>query len=135
MPIRRCSGVSTRNSPPSDQNAWPPRFCSGSWSTSSTRFPASASSAVATSPARPAPTTMTSASIWLSNQATGPRYSQEVRSSPAGMPMVSDRDPRGSGSRRTPWNRGFTAFEHWIRGFTAFRLVRRAWTVRLVVPV
>ena len=28
MPIRRCSGVSTRNSPPSDQNACPPRDCS-----------------------------------------------------------------------------------------------------------
>ena len=25
MPIRRCSGVSTRNSPPNDQNACPPR--------------------------------------------------------------------------------------------------------------
>ena len=63
MPIRRCSGVSTRNSPPSDQNAWPPRLCSGSWSSRSTFLPASASSAVATRPARPAPTTMTSASM------------------------------------------------------------------------
>ena len=30
IPIRRCSGESTMNSPPNDQNAWPPRFDSGS---------------------------------------------------------------------------------------------------------
>ena len=30
MPMRRCSGVSTRNSPPSDQNACPPRKFAGS---------------------------------------------------------------------------------------------------------
>ncbi len=63
MPIRRCSGESTKNSPPNDQNAWPPSEASGSWSSSSTFLPASASSAVATSPASPAPTTITSASI------------------------------------------------------------------------
>src|SRR6201999_871389 len=62
MPTRRCSGDPTRNNPPNDQNAWPPRLAAGSWSSSSTRRPASASSAVATRPARPAPTTMTSAS-------------------------------------------------------------------------
>ena len=73
MPIRRCSGVPTRNRPPNDQKAWPPRFDSGSWSSSSTRRPARASSAVATSPASPAPTTIASASIWLSNQVSGPR--------------------------------------------------------------
>src|SRR3954453_17220039 len=38
-------------------------LCSGSWSSSSTLLPASASSAVAARPARPAPTTMTSASM------------------------------------------------------------------------
>ena len=65
MPIRRCSGLSTRNNPPSDQNAWPPMLCSGSWSSSNTFLPASASSAVATRPASPAPTTMTSASMSL----------------------------------------------------------------------
>src|SRR5215210_1559636 len=61
--MRRCSGLSTSISPPSDQNAWPPRFVSGSWSTRITRRPASASSAVATRPASPAPITTASASI------------------------------------------------------------------------
>src|SRR3954447_16793486 len=61
--MRRCSGLSTNMSPPSDQNAWPPKLASGSWSSRITRRPASASSAVATSPASPAPTTRTSASI------------------------------------------------------------------------
>src|SRR4051794_30797119 len=61
--MRRCSGLSTSISPPSDQNAWPPKLASGSWSRTITRRPASASSAVATRPASPAPTTMTSASI------------------------------------------------------------------------
>src|SRR3954451_15120499 len=61
--MRRCSGLSTNISPPSDQNAWPPKLASGSWSRRITRRPASASSAVATRPASPAPTTMTSASI------------------------------------------------------------------------
>ena len=63
MPIRRCSGESTRNSPPNDHQACPPRSASPSWSSSSTRRPASAASAAATSPARPAPTTTTSASM------------------------------------------------------------------------
>src|SRR5215207_982317 len=63
MPVRRCSGESTRNSPPKAQCAWPPSDASGSWSRTTTRRPASASSAVATSPARPAPTTIASASI------------------------------------------------------------------------
>jgi hypothetical protein len=53
------------NKPPSDQNACPPKDTSGSWSSSITRFPASASSAHATSPASPAPTTMTSVSMAL----------------------------------------------------------------------
>src|SRR4051794_28590928 len=61
--LSRCSGESTRNSPPKDQKAWPPREASGSWSTRITRRPASASSAVATSPASPPPTTMTSVSL------------------------------------------------------------------------
>src|SRR3954469_15182417 len=60
---RRCSGESTRNSPPNDHQAWPPKDASGSCSSRITRLPASASSAVATSPARPAPTTTTSASL------------------------------------------------------------------------
>src|SRR4051794_22019113 len=64
MRTRRCSGESTRNRPPNDQYAWPPSDASGSWSTRITRRPASASSAVATRPARPAPTTMTSASMF-----------------------------------------------------------------------
>ena len=34
MPMRRCSGLSTRKSPPKLQNACPPRDCSPSWSTS-----------------------------------------------------------------------------------------------------
>src|SRR4051794_38749301 len=62
MRSRRCSGESTKNKPPNDHHAWPPRDCSPSCSTSRTRRPASASSAVAANPARPAPTTMTSAS-------------------------------------------------------------------------
>src|SRR4051812_3599650 len=62
MPARRCSGLSTKNSPPSDQNAWAPRLLRFSWSRTSTRRPAFASSWAATSPARPAPTTMTSGS-------------------------------------------------------------------------
>src|SRR4051812_20960667 len=63
--MRRCSGLSTNISPPSDQNACPPKLASGSWSSRMTRRPASASSAVAARPASPAPTTMTSASIRL----------------------------------------------------------------------
>src|SRR5687768_8133014 len=61
--MRRCSGLSTNIRPPSDQNACPPRLPSGSWSSRITRRPASASSAAATRPASPAPTTMTSVSI------------------------------------------------------------------------
>ena len=60
MPIRRCSGLSTRNSPPSDQNAWPPRTA---------RAPGRARArparvghfAAAARPASPAPITTTSA--------------------------------------------------------------------------
>src|SRR5205807_871981 len=60
-PRRRCSGEFTRNRPPKDQKAWPPSQGPGSCSRSATWRPALASSAVATRPARPAPTTMTSA--------------------------------------------------------------------------
>src|SRR3954452_2897218 len=63
MRSRRCSGLSTSISPPSDQNAWPPSEASGSWSTRMTLRPASASSAVATRPASPAPMTMASVSM------------------------------------------------------------------------
>src|SRR3954468_6498865 len=68
---RRCSGESTRNSPPKDHHACPPREASGSWSTRTTRFPASASSAVATSPASPAPTTTTSVSVLTTGTLVG----------------------------------------------------------------
>ena len=61
-PSRRCSGLSTKNSPPNDQNAWPPMLSAFSWSTIRTRRPRSTSSHAATRPARPAPTTMTSPS-------------------------------------------------------------------------
>src|SRR4051812_7149257 len=59
---RRCSGVSTRNSPPNDQNACPPRFAAFSWSTSATDLPRVVSSWAATRPASPCPTTIASAS-------------------------------------------------------------------------
>src|SRR4051812_20422256 len=72
MRMRRCSGLSTRNSPPNDQKAWPPSEPSGSWSTTITRRPASASWAVATSPASPPPTTMTSASAIAGAHASRP---------------------------------------------------------------
>src|SRR5262249_21975482 len=62
-PRRRCSGELTKNRPPNDQYAWPPRFAAFSCSTSATFFPALVSSWAATSPARPAPTTIASASI------------------------------------------------------------------------
>src|SRR5438045_8842943 len=62
MPSRRCSGELTRKRPPNDQNAWPPRLCSPSWSSRMTRLPASAISVAATRPANPPPTTITSAS-------------------------------------------------------------------------
>ncbi len=64
MPSRRCSGEFTKNRPPKDQKAWPPKLVSGSCSRITTRFPASATSAAAASPARPAPTTITSVS-WV----------------------------------------------------------------------
>ncbi|MDQ1125919.1 hypothetical protein QE428_000952 [Microbacterium sp. SORGH_AS 505] len=60
-PRRRCSGESTRNRPPNDHHACPPKLASGSCSTISTRLPASSSSDAATSPASPAPTTIASA--------------------------------------------------------------------------
>ncbi len=66
MRMRRCSGLSTRKSPPSDQNAWPPRALAPSCSTTITRLPRAASSSAATSPASPAPTTTASASMRLS---------------------------------------------------------------------
>src|SRR4051794_38115254 len=62
MRSRRCWGLSTSISPPSDQNAWPPNEASGSWSRRMTLRPAPASSTVATRPASPAPMTMASVS-------------------------------------------------------------------------
>src|SRR5699024_3611544 len=56
-------GESTRNSPPKLHQAWPPRSCSPSRSSSSTRRPPSAISVADTSPARPAPTTITSVAV------------------------------------------------------------------------
>ena len=84
MPIRRCSGESTRNRPPNDQCAWPPSDASGSWSSRSTRRPESASSAVATRPASPPPTTITSVSTRPSSPARAQASSVSTRSiSPA----------------------------------------------------
>ena len=51
MRMRRCSGLSTKNRPPSDQKAWPPSEFSPSCSRMMTLLPASPSSAAATSPA------------------------------------------------------------------------------------
>src|SRR5262245_46498288 len=61
MRRRRCSGLSTSISPPSDQNACPPRLFGPSWSSRRTRLPARVSSAAAVRPASPAPTTTASA--------------------------------------------------------------------------
>ena len=87
MPIRRCSGLSTKNSPPRLQNAWPPSDCSGSWSSSRTRLPASATSAAAARPARPAPTTMTSLVSAL--VLTGAILARPGRRCDAGYPSVT----------------------------------------------
>ncbi len=84
IPSRRCSGESTNIRPPNDQNAWPPSDASGSWSSSNTFLPASASSAVAASPASPAPTTITSASTCHPSPGAGVR-------SPAQSLMYSGR--------------------------------------------
>ena len=65
-PRRRCSGESTRNSPPNDQNACPPRLAARLRRRAAmTRRPAATSSAVATRPARPAPTTTTSECVMV----------------------------------------------------------------------
>jgi hypothetical protein len=61
--IRRCSGVSTRNSPPNDHGAYPPSDDCGSWLTMITRRPASDSSAAAVGPASLAPTMITPADV------------------------------------------------------------------------
>src|SRR5690625_3246829 len=99
--MRRCSGQSTRNSPPKDQKPCPPRPPSGCWSTSTTRRPAAASSAVATSPASPAPTTMTSASIRSSSRwRPQHRRSQASRSRRQGRPARVTGTPRSLFGRR-----------------------------------
>src|SRR3954447_10945919 len=69
-PSRRCSGELTKNSPPKDQNACPPRSAGPCWSTNATVLPAATSSFAATSPAMPAPTTSTSASMSTASPAT-----------------------------------------------------------------
>ncbi|EUA51713.1 hypothetical protein I552_2659 [Mycobacterium xenopi 3993] len=46
-------GLSTKNSPPNDQNACPPRLAAFSWSRINTRRPRSATSQAATSPPAP----------------------------------------------------------------------------------
>src|SRR5215211_2589233 len=89
--MRRCSGLSTNITPPSDQNAWPPRLASGSWSSRITRRPASASSAVATRPASPAPTTITSASIHpFGAQDLGERGPADLELALVGLPRADD---------------------------------------------
>ena len=75
-----------RKSPPKDQKAWPPSEASGSWSTRTTRLPASASSAVATRPASPAPTTTTS--VCCSGVLTTPTLAGGPR--PRAVPPASD---------------------------------------------
>src|SRR5699024_12772220 len=60
IPIILCSGESTKNKPPNDHQACPPRFCSPSCSSKSTLFPFPATSVAVTNPERPAPTTITS---------------------------------------------------------------------------
>src|ERR1700691_2241168 len=109
MPSRRCSGLSTRNSPPNDQKAWPPRLCSPSWSTTMTRFPASAISVAATRPANPPPTTIASASSAMMSAPHSPRLKPVAlttvngkwyRSAPAGAvceaPVCSSLGPPGA---------------------------------------
>jgi hypothetical protein len=58
-------GAADEKQAPSDQNAWPPRLLRFSCSTTRTRHPAFTSSWMATRPARPAPTTITSGSSML----------------------------------------------------------------------
>src|SRR4051794_7821869 len=60
---RRCSGVSTMNMPPNASRASPPTSSGLQRSISRTSRPCSSSSSVATSPAIPPPTTITSA-MW-----------------------------------------------------------------------
>ncbi len=59
---RRCSGESTMNIPPNASRARPPTSWGRQRSSSSTVWPLRSSSSVHTSPARPAPTTITSGS-------------------------------------------------------------------------
>src|SRR3954453_24194988 len=94
---RRCSGESTRNSPPKDHHACPPREASGSWSTRTTRLPASASSAVATSPASPAPTTTTSVSVVTAGTLAG---AAALPPSPRGATPPAQRSPPCPGPHR-----------------------------------
>src|SRR3954451_9352667 len=101
---RRCSGESTRNSPPKDHHACPPSDASGSWSTRITRLPASASSAVATRPASPAPTTTTSALLCVLTAPTlagrpcpAPSLGRATR--PPGPAPLADRPAEGQHQR------------------------------------
>src|SRR3954470_19431349 len=101
---RRCSGESTRNSPPKDHHACPPRDASGSWSTRITRLPASASSAVATRPASPAPTTTTSALLCVLTAPTlagRPCHAPSLRRAtrPPGPAPLADRPAEGQHQR------------------------------------
>ena len=63
IPHRRCSAESTQKMPPSDQNAWPPRFFSFSWSTMTARTPRCVASNAATNPASPPPTIITGSTL------------------------------------------------------------------------
>ena len=89
MRMRRCSGLSTKNRPPSDQKAWPPSEFSPSCSRMITRLPASPSSAAATSPARPPPTMIASACSAMSAPLN--RSASNVRCSLRGDQAESDK--------------------------------------------
>src|SRR5208283_5221481 len=75
---RRCSGLSTKNSPPNDQKACPPTLALFSWSRISTRRPCPTNSHAATKPDRPAPTMIAS----TTNRAAGESLMYEQGNAP-----------------------------------------------------
>ena len=115
---RRCSGLSTKNSPPSDQNAWPPSEASASWSRRMTRRPASPRRPRPTRPASPAPTTMTSASTGAILVAARPRSGTMTTD---GGPATAGRAALGDGR----WKEARAPFEE-ARGRRESRGPRRA---------
>ncbi len=119
MPMRRCSGESTKNSPPKDHHACPPRFDRGSWSTMMTRLPAAMASLAATRPARPHPITRTSA-VWVAAAGMSTPLSVALLSGGVGrgsVRLVAARRLGGDGKMRA-------------RGFRG----RRAGTGRCIAP-